>query len=104
VTTTMSATDLATFVRANDTDAPFVEQSWDQAVALIAGFVGTADVPAEVLQRATLEVGAELFHRRATKNGVAQFATPDAAPVRIARDPMVAAYPLLAPFVGGGFA
>lgn len=57
-----------------------------------------------VLIRAELEVGAELYHRKNTKNAVAQFASPDGSPVRIARDPMVAAYPLLRQLVGGGFA
>ena len=76
-----------------------------EAEALVTAYVGTALVPSEVLGRAVLEVGSELFHRRSAPNGVAQFGTLDgAAPLRVARDPMVGAYPLLARYVGGGFA
>lgn len=58
-----------------------------------------------IVFRAIVEVGAELYHRKNTKNAVAQFATPDGGtPVRIARDPMAAAYPLLRQLTGGGFA
>ena len=46
---------------------------------------------------------AELYHRKNTKNGIAQFAVPDmASPIRIARDPMVAAYPILNRFLMRG--
>lgn len=100
----MDATDLQTYVNAAGGDTEFIEQCWAQAVTLVAGYVGLSVVPADVQDRATLEVGAELFHRKSTKNGVAQFATPDGNPVRVARDPMVAAYPLLGRYVGGGFA
>lgn len=57
-------------------------------------------IPVEVYDRAVLEVGAELFHRKASRNGVAQFATGDSvSPMRISRDPLVAARGLLAPFL-----
>lgn len=90
----------------------FTDECDAEAQALVAGFLGvppsqvywSEDIPIEVVARAVLEVAAELFHRKNTKNAVAQFASPDGAPVRIARDPMVAAYPLLRPWVGGGFA
>ncbi len=99
----MDAATLAAYVGATST-TEFVAECWTTAGTLVARHIGARKVPDDVRDRATLEVGAELFHRRATKNAVAQFASPDAAPVRIARDPMVAAYPLLAPYVGGGFA
>lgn len=100
----MSATDLQEYVGTTADRIDFVTACWDEATALVDGYVGTAFVPATVLDRARLEVGAELFYRRGTKNGLSQVATPDAAPVRIARDPMVAAYPLLNRYVLGGFA
>lgn len=99
----MSAADLAVYVGTAETNA-LVPDCWTQAVALVAAYVGEAAVPADVLKRAQIEVGAELFHRKSTKLGVAQFAMPDAAPVRVLRDPVQAAYPLLARWVGGGFA
>lgn len=63
-------------------------------------------LPEEIEYRAIIEVGAELYHRKNAKNAVTQFATADTiAPVRIARDPMIAARPLLAPWAKeGGFA
>lgn len=104
----MSATDLATYVNTSAGDA-FVQQCWTEAEALVyayvGGEVGATRVPVEVLGRATLEVGAELFHRRQAPGGITQFATVDgASPVRMARDPMVGAYPILRPFLPGGFA
>ena len=69
--------------------------------------VATAQgLPEEIEFRAIIEVGAELYHRKNAKNAVTQFATADTiAPVRIARDPMIAARPLLAPWSKeGGFA
>ena len=66
--------------------------------------VRVGDILTFVQERAVLEVGSELFHRRNAPNGVAQFAALDGAPIRVARDPMVAARPLLSPYLGGGFA
>lgn len=101
---TVTAADLTAYVGAQPTDSEFVTACWSEAEALVSAYVGTATVPSEVLGRAVLEVGSELFHRRSAPNGVAQFATLDASPIRIARDPMVGAYPLLNRYVGGGFA
>jgi hypothetical protein len=46
-----------------------------------------------------MEVGAELYNRRSAPGGIAQFASFDAAPLRIAKNSMVRAYDLLSPFV-----
>lgn len=110
----MSATsaDLATYVGLPSANA-LVDRCLAEAAALVDGFLTgetirfegqTVGVPWRLVDRAKLEVGAELYHRKNTKNAVAQFATPDGQPIRIARDPMVAAYPLLKPFMRGGFA
>ena len=101
----MTATQLKSYVGAPDSDTTFVTQCWDEAVALVTTFVGTATVPATVLLRARIECGSELFHRRSAPNGIAQFATLDGgSAVRVARDPMIAAYPILVPYVGQGIA
>ncbi|MFD1505263.1 hypothetical protein FE374_09360 [Georgenia yuyongxinii] len=100
----MTAADLQKYVGAHEGDATYVESCWAEAASLVAQFVGDATVPAEVIRRATLEVGSELYHRRSAPNGVAQFASLDGTAVRVARDPMVGAYPLLTRYVGGGFA
>ncbi len=100
----MTPANLLTYVGAKDAQLDFVTECWDEAVILVTAYIDTVVVPEEVLDRAIEEVGAELFNRKSAKNGIAQFGAVDGQPVRIARDPMVAAYPLLDRFVGGGFA
>ena len=97
--------DLKAYVGAPDSDNAFVATCWTEAHALVDKFCGVAvaGVPASVLQRAKVECGSELFHRRSAPNGIAQFANLDgSSAVRVARDPMVAAIPILQPFVGLG--
>ena len=73
---------------------------WLPAEDLVDRFIGDVeDVPAAIRTRAIMECGAELYNRRSAPGGIAQFATFDAAPMRIARDSMVRAYDLLSPFV-----
>ena len=97
--------DLKAYVGASDSDNAFVNDCWSEATALVVAFVGTATVNADILQRAKIECGSELFHRRSAPNGIAQFATLDGgSAVRVARDPMIGAYPLLTPYVGLGLA
>lgn len=101
----MTAAQLQDYVGAPDSDDTFVTACWNEAVELVNKFVGTATVPAAVLLRAKIECGSELFHRRSAPNGVAQFATLDGGTaIRVARDPMVGAYPILMPYVGLGVA
>lgn len=97
--------ELKAYVGAPDSDNAFVSDCWDQAHTLVDHFVGTVVVPADVLKRAKIECGSELYHRRSAPNGVAQFATLDGgSAIRVARDPMVGAYPLLTPYTGLGLA
>jgi hypothetical protein len=101
----MTVAQLKSYVGAPDSDNTFVTACWDESVALVTKFVGTATVPSTVLLRARIECGSELYHRRSAPNGIAQFATLDGgSAVRVARDPMIAAYPLLVPYVGQGIA
>ena len=82
----------------NDT---FLQECAAQAATLISAQVGTATVPADILERATIEVAAELYHRRSAPNGIKNFADgfDGTAAIRVARDAMVAARPLLAPYL-----
>lgn len=73
-------------------------------VALPVSKVPAGTVPASVVARAVLEAGAELFHRRQSRNGIAGLDNNDFAPMRIARDPMKAAMPYLAPYLGPAIA
>jgi hypothetical protein len=70
--------------------------------ALVNRFIGTKTVPVTVHDQATLIASSELFHRRSAPNGVAQFASFDGAPIRVAKDPLNAVYPLLMPYTGYG--
>lgn len=97
--------DLKAYVGAPASDDAFVADCWTEASALVSKFVGTATVNADVLNRAKIECGSELYHRRSAPNGVAQFATLDGGQaIRVARDPMIAAIPILLPWVGQGIA
>lgn len=102
------ASKLAAYVGAAAGDA-YVADCWVSAQQLVAKHLVSADVaatvPADVLARAVIEVGSELYHRKNAPSGVAQFADLDGySPVRVARDPMVAARPILAPYITGPFA
>lgn len=84
---------------AGPADDAFVQDCWESATALVEEFIGGSYVPTSIRDRAVLNVASELYHQRNAPNGVAQFASFDGAPVRIARDPMTAAYALLNRFV-----
>lgn len=96
----MAWTDLKDYVGAHDGSDAYVTSCYDTAVALVEDFIGANIVPASIRDRAVLEVGSELYHRRNAPNGIQQFAAFDGAqPARIARDPMVGAYPILAKYM-----
>lgn len=99
--------NLTTYVGAQvgGVDEEFIENScWYPAEALVDQFIGSANVPAAIRLRAIVECGAELYNRRSAPGGIAQFATFDQAPLRIAKDSMVRSYDLLAPFVNSKLA
>ncbi len=99
----MASVTLAEFQAYIGTDetGDFIESCLDAANAHVGRYIGDVDtVPNEVHRQAIMICGSELFHRRSAPNGVAQFASMDGSPVRIARDPMGAVYPLLQPYVG----
>lgn len=83
-------------------DGSFVEMCISSARVMVGNYIARADVPNSIVDQATLTVASELFHRRSAPNGIAQFASMDGSPVRVAKDPMNAVYPLLLPFVKVG--
>lgn len=85
----------------------FIHECATEAVDIIEHYtVGTKGVPESVLIRAAIEVAADLYHRRTARNGIAGFEDSElgAAPMRINRDPLAAARPILAPFLGPAIA
>lgn len=72
------------------------------ARALVAQELGThaERVPPMILAKAIIKCACELFEQRKAPSGVRNFADADGAVVvRIARDPMTGARPILAPFL-----
>lgn len=95
-------------------DQAFIAACADEAIALVDNLAGVtytvedptvpvSTVPPTVLNRAYLEVGSELYNRRSAPNGISQFTSADGSAIRVARDPLVAARPILAPFLPLGF-
>lgn len=66
--------------------------------------VRVSSVPNEVLERAYIEVGADLFYRKQAPQGISQFTSVDGSAIRLRRDPLDAVRPMLAPYLPGGFA
>lgn len=107
----MSVEQLEKYVGATDVqDTAFVQTCWDEAEALVTQLINDseleASIPPAILTRAKLEAGSELFHRRQAPNGVMQFADlgMGGTTTRVARDPLVGVYPILARWLPGGFA
>jgi hypothetical protein len=89
------------YVGTDETDFP--QECLTSGLALVTRFIGAVTtVPTAIKDQATLIASSELFHRRSAPQGVAQFASMDGTPVRVARDPMIAVYPLLQPYTGYG--
>ncbi|CAB4149715.1 hypothetical protein UFOVP545_21 [uncultured Caudovirales phage] len=87
------------YVGTDETDFP--QECLTSGHALVTAYVGEIEtVPVSVHDQAVLIASSELFHRRSAPNGVAQFAAFDGAPIRVAKDPMNAVYPLLQRYVG----
>lgn len=99
-------TDLAWYVEAIGDDQEYAVRSKHEATELVHRFIGGESnpfgVPTSSLERAVLEVGADLFYRRMARNGIASFEGDAIQPQRINRDPMSAAYPFLRPYLVTG--
>lgn len=87
-------------------DSAFIQECLDEAMALVDNRCGTARymVPVTVLQRAYINVGADLYFRRTAPQGISQFTSADGAAMRLGKNPMDAAEEILRPFLPGGFA
>jgi hypothetical protein len=98
----VSLSDLQAYIGTEET-GEFIQSCLDSGIALVANYVGDIEtVPATIADQGVLICASELFHRRSAPNGIAQFASMDGSPVRVAKDPMGAVYPLLLPYVGYG--
>lgn len=98
--TTPDLGEMARFVQAPDSDRGFVAECLDEAAALVDARIGSATVPVVVRRRAVREVAADLYYRRSARNGVVAFNNHEGGDIiRVNRDPMAPATPLLAPYL-----
>jgi hypothetical protein len=102
---TVSAPDLAAYVKVPDADDEYVASCLDQAQTMVATLIGSAVVPMPLSDRAVLETGAELYNRRDATNGyINNFTTDSGGAARVRVDPLIPARALLSPYLGFGFA
>lgn len=86
-------------------DEGFVRACAAEARRLVGQLIGTATgVPAEIRNRAIIEAGSELFHKRQAPNGISQYADAAGTPLRVAKDPMNVARVIVQPFLPLAFA
>lgn len=95
---TVSLVQLQDYVGTKETGA-FMDNILSTAKALVARYIGSAQVPGNIIDQAVLTVASELFHRRSAPFGQAQFSDMGAS-VRASLDPMRSTYALLLPYVG----
>lgn len=90
------------FVNPNSTttqDDGYITDCLAEALALVTAFTLNQGVPQVIIDRAVKETMSELYHRRNAPNGIAAQFMDTGAPVRVARDPMVGAYPILSRYM-----
>lgn len=84
-------------------DAAVIAQCASDAAEMVKNYIGKNSVPESIAVFAAVEVARELHTRLSAPGGVLS-PFGDSAPVRLARDPLKAAYPILQPYMAGGFA
>lgn len=80
-------------------DDAYIQDCLDEATDMVTAFTADQTIPTVAFDRAVKEVLSELYHRRNAPNGIAQFSQYDGGPIRVARDPMVGAYPILSRYM-----
>ena len=75
----------------------------DGARHLVAAATTGKDVPGEIITLAVHKVAAELWAARDAVGGIVAGYSDIGGSVRLARDPMIAARPILAPWIGVTF-
>lgn len=102
---TFTAGDLAAYLKAPGDD-PLIPRALRAAETMIDHHLRDAirKPPQEIRDLAIQEVAADLYNRRFTRNGIANFDGPDFQPLRVARDPLKAAADILRPYMHLGIA
>lgn len=81
-----------------------ISEMIDTAVQMVRSYVGASEIPDKIAHRAVLEVAREINTRMLSPGGVFSAFADAGSPVRLARDPLRAVYPMLAPYVRPGLA
>jgi hypothetical protein len=92
---------LKAYIRASDDDDDFVEECLNEATELVSNYVGKVFVPQLTLDLAVKVTGRDLYAQRDSPQGVGQFSDLNDTPIRVARDPLTAAKPILRKYVQG---
>ncbi|WP_104087267.1 hypothetical protein [Arthrobacter sp. GMC3] len=95
-------TTLKDYIGADARDTTFIAECDAEAQELVDERCKGSRVPPLTKRRAVLEVGAELYKRRATQNGTPAMDSPEMTPQRARNDPMKAAKFILDPFLEPG--
>lgn len=102
-TPTLTSKQLAQTMKIADSDR--LGRHLSTAKAMIEDYTrGCTQIPEEILNRACEALTREIYHQDDAPNGVKMFGGLDGAPIRLARDPFVAARPYLSRYRKLGFA
>lgn len=93
---------LKEFLRVDGTaDDDFIQTCFDDATELVNDYVGDKFVPARKLELAIRRTGRDLYADRDAPQGVSQFSDANDTPIRVNRDPLTSAKPILRKYVTG---
>lgn len=92
---------LKAYLRTSDDDDDFVQECLDEASELVNDYVGDKFVPEIKLDLAIKVTARDLYSGRDSPQGVGQFSDVNDTPIRVARDPLTAAKPILRKYVTG---
>lgn len=97
-------TTLKEYLGGDARDDTFIAECAALAASMVTERCKGSEVPKEAVDRAVLEVGAELYKRRATQHGNPDMTSPEMTPLRARNDPMKAAAFILFPYLEPGLA
>lgn len=93
---------LKAFLRIDgDNDDDFIITCFDDATEIVNDYVGDKYVPERKLALAIRRTGRDLYADRDAPQGVSQFSDTNENPIRVNRDPLTSAKPLLRKYVTG---
>lgn len=92
---------LTSYVSALATETAYVTECAAEATELVTAYVGGSTVAEVKMERAILEVGADLYYRKQARSGSPSYEGAEMSSLQVPKDPMRLAYPLLRPDLPG---